>query len=83
MGRPRRTAAWLGKVTLELYGDGTARTLTFSTSGGTVIKKDASFPAPFVVTSAEAAAGSGNPIFIEVWKHKTDRLFLRYLGQFS
>jgi len=48
-----------------------------------VIKKDAAFPAPFIVTSAEAAAGSGNPIFIEVWKHKSDRIFLRYLGQFS
>ena len=72
-----------GKVTLELYGDGIARTLTFSTSGGTVIKKDSEFPAPFVVTSPEAAAGSGDPIFIEVWKHKSDRLFLRSLGQFS
>jgi hypothetical protein len=73
----------VGKVTLELYGDGIARTLTFSTSGGTVIKKDSEFPAPFVVTSPEAAAGSGDPIFIEVWKHKSDRLFLRSLGQFS
>ena len=73
----------LGKVTLELYGDGTARTLTFITSGGTVIKKNATFPATFTVTSAEAAAGSGNPIMIEVWQHKSDRIFLNYLGQFS
>lgn len=73
----------VGKVTLELYGDGTARTITFTTSGGTVIKKSTGFPAPFVVTSAEAAAGSGNPVFVEVWKHKSDRLFLNFLGQFS
>jgi hypothetical protein len=73
----------LGKVTLELYGDGTARTLTFITSGGTVIKKNATFPATFTVTSAEAAAGSGNPVMIEVWQHKSDRIFLNYLGQFS
>ena len=73
----------LGKITLELYGDGTARTLTFITSGGTVIKKNATFPATFTVTSAEAAAGSGNPIMIEVWQHKSDRIFLNYLGQFS
>ena len=73
----------VGKITLELYGDGTARTLTFSTVGGTVIKKDAAFPVPFTITSAEAAAGSGNPVFVEVWKHKSDRIFLRYLGQFS
>ena len=76
------TPSGLGKVTLELYGDGTARTLTFSTSGGTVIKK-LGFPAPFTVTSAEAAAGSGNPVIIEVWKHKSDRIFLQYVGQFS
>jgi len=77
------TPSGLGKVTLELYGDGTARTLTFSTSGGTVVKKGPLFPAPFTVTSAEAAAGSGNPVIIEVWKHKSDRIFLNYVGQFS
>ena len=75
----------LGKVTLELYGDGpgTPRTITFITSGGTVIKKNATFPATFTLTSAEAAAGSGNPVMIEVWQHKSDRIFLNYLGQFS
>jgi hypothetical protein len=72
-----------GKVTLELYSDGTARTVTFSTSGGTVIKKNVTFPAPFTLTSAEAAAGAGNPVIIEVWKNKSDRLFLNYVGQFS
>jgi len=73
----------VGKLTLELYGDGTTRTLTFSTSGGTVLKKNTTFPAPFIVTSQELAAGGGNPIIIEVWRHKSDRIFLNYLGQFS
>jgi hypothetical protein len=73
----------VGKVTLELYGDGTARTLTFSTTGGSVIKKSTGFPATLTVTSAEVAAGGGDPIFIEVWRHKSDRIFMRYLGQFS
>ena len=75
----------VGKLTLELYGDGplTPRTLTFSTSGGTVLKKNTTFPAPFIVTSQELAAGGGNPIIIEVWRHKSDRIFLNYLGQFS
>lgn len=72
-----------GKVTLELYGDGTTRTVTFSTSGGTVIKKNATFPATLTLTSAEGAAGGGNPVIIEVWKNKSDRLFLNYVGQFS
>ena len=56
-----------GKVTLELYGDGTTRTITFSTSGATVIKKNATFPATFTLTSAESSAGAGNPVIIEVW----------------
>lgn len=73
----------IGKVTLELYGDGTARTLTFNTSGGTVLKKNATFPVPFVVTSQELAAGGGNPVIIEVWRHKSDRIFLNYVGQFT
>jgi len=77
------TPSGMGKVTLELYGDGTARTLTFVTSGGTVLKRSAGFPAPFVVTSQELAAGAGNPLIVEVWRHKSDRIFLHYLGQFS
>jgi len=72
-----------GKVTLELYGDGTTRTVTFSTSGGTVIKKNDTFPATFTLTSAESSAGAGNPVIIEVWKNKSDRIFLNYVGQFS
>ena len=72
-----------GKVTLEVYGDGTTRTITFSTSGATVIKKNATFPATFTLTSAESSAGAGNPVIIEVWQNKSDRIFLNYVGQFS
>jgi len=73
----------VGKITLELYGDGTARTITFITTGGTVLKKSADFPSPFTITSAELAGGAGNPIIVEVWRHKTDRIFLNYIGTFS
>lgn len=73
----------VGKVTLELYSDGDDRTITFSTSGGTVIKKNATFPSPFVLSSAEGAAGAGDPLIVEVWKHKSDRIFLNYVGEFS
>lgn len=72
----------VGKIILELYSnDGSNRTLTFSTTGGTVIKKSPNFPNPFVVDSAES--GSGNPHIVEVWKHSSDKIFLNYLGQFS
>jgi hypothetical protein len=67
----------VGKVSLELYGDGTARTITFSTSGSTVFKKSADFPVTLTVTSAT------NPVIIEVWQHNTDNIFLNYVGEFS
>jgi len=75
--------AAMGKITLELYSDGTARTLSFGTVGGTVIKRSSNFPSPLIVSSAETSGGGGNPHIIEVWKHKSDRIFLNYLGQFS
>jgi hypothetical protein len=67
----------IGKVTLELYGDGTSRTITFSTSGSTVFKKSADFPVTLTVTSAT------DPVIIEVWQHNTDNIFLNYIGAFS
>jgi hypothetical protein len=67
----------VGKVTLEIYGDGTARTITFTTSGSTLIKKSADFPGTLTVTDAT------NPIIIEVWQHNTDNIFLNYVGAFS
>ena len=67
----------VGKVTLELYGDGTERTLTFTTSGSTVFKKSPGFPGTITVTSAT------NPVIIEVWRHGPDNIFLNYLGAFS
>jgi hypothetical protein len=66
----------IGKATLELYGDGTARTITFTTSGSTVIKK-INFPGSVTVTSAT------NPVIIEVWQHSATVIFMNYLGLFS
>ena len=66
-----------GKITLELYGDGTARTLSFTPSGSTVFKKSSGFPGTLTVTSAT------NPVIIEVWQHDTSVIFLNYLGPFA
>jgi hypothetical protein len=66
-----------GKITLELYGDGVARTLTFTPTGTTVFKKSSGFPGTLTVTSAT------NPIFVEVWQHDTNTIFLNYLGAFA
>lgn len=69
--------AKIGKATLELYGDGTERTITLLTSGSTVFKKSAGFPGTLTVTSAT------NPVIIEVWQYGQDAIFLNYLGTFS
>jgi hypothetical protein len=73
------------KMTLEIYGDGSARTLSFTTVGGTVFKKNQSDgwiqllsePPKVSVTS------SVDPVIIEVWRHDSNKIFLNYLGQFS
>jgi hypothetical protein len=67
----------IGKATLELYGDGTARTITFTTTGGTVIKKSPGFPGSVTVTSAT------NPVIIEVWQHSATVIWMNYLGLYS
>ena len=67
----------IGKATLELYGDGTTRTITITTSGGTVLKKSSGFPGSITVTS------STNPVIIEVWQHSATVIFLNYLGLYS
>ena len=56
------------------------RLLTFQTSGSTVIKKDPLFPATISIDESSTAK---NPIFIEVWRHSADLIFMRYLGKFS
>ncbi len=67
----------IGKATLELYGDGTTRTITFTTSGGTVIKKSPGFPGSVTVTSVT------NPVIIEVWQHSATVIWLNYLGEYA
>jgi hypothetical protein len=69
----------IGKATLELYGNDnvTPRTITFTTSGGTVLKKSPGFPGSVTVTSTT------NPVIIEVWQHSSTVIFLNYLGLYS
>ena len=67
----------IGKATLELYGDGTARTITFTTTGATVIKKSPGFPGSVTVTSAT------NPVIIEVWQHSDTVIWMNYLGLYT
>jgi hypothetical protein len=69
----------MGKVTLELYGGAESAevTVSFSTSNGTVIKKDADFPEELTLDSGT------DPVIIEVWRHNEEVIFMRYLGKFA
>jgi hypothetical protein len=68
----------VGRVTLEIYSDSTTpRTVTFSTSGGTVIKKSANWPVNLTADS------TSNPTIIEIWRRSQNTIFINYLGKFS
>ena len=74
----------IAKIALELYGDGTPRTLTFTSSGGTEFRKNSSGSwGGTALNPTITVTSDTNPIFIEVWQHNADVIFLNYLGQFS
>lgn len=67
----------VGSVLLEITGDNVERVITFTQPSGTVVKKSG-FPSPvFSVTSAD------DPVFIEIWRHRSEVIYIRYIGQFS
>ena len=71
----------VGKVTLELYGDGSPRTITLDPDNGITYKKRNWPVSPggnaFTVTSTT------NPIIIEIWKYNDSTLFVNYIGEFA
>ena len=72
----------MGKMTLELYSDGSSRTATFTTSGGTVIKS-LGFPGYASGSPVLTLTSATDPVIIEVWRHSQEVIFMRYIGQFS
>jgi hypothetical protein len=72
----------MGKVTLELYSDGSSRTVNFITSGGTVIKsKD--FPGYASGSPVLTLTSATDPVIIEVLRHSADVIYMRYIGEFA
>ena len=55
------------------------RDVNFVTSGGTTIKKNG-FPRTLNLVSL---ISTQNPIFIEVWRHSEETIFMRYIGEFA
>jgi hypothetical protein len=67
----------MGKITVELYGDGSPRTISFNQPNGTLVKT-CDFPSPTLTVQSTT-----NPILLEVWKRDdANILFIKYLGQF-
>ena len=66
----------IGYLRLELYGDGTPRTITFTTNNGTVIKKDLGVWDSTVTSTT-------NPVILDIWRHDVATVFIKYVGTFS
>ena len=75
------TPIGMAKVMLELYSDGVSpRTVTFLLSGsGASSIKSFGFPTPGSVI----LESSTDPVIIEVWRHRTEEFFMRYVGIFA
>ena len=71
------TPAGVGKVTLELYSDGSSRTITFKSIGGLVYKKNTGFSGTLTLTSTT------DPVILEVWRYKSATIFLNNMGVFT
>ena len=75
-----------GKMTLELYGDGSPRNLSFRSSAGTKfrlggelagISKPDDDQINFTITSSEY------PKIFEIWRHNAANIFVNSLGNFT
>jgi len=65
----------VGRIVLEISSDGTERFITFTTSGTTIIKKSVDFPTTLSVNTSTK--------MIEVWRHRADEIYVKFLGEFA
>jgi hypothetical protein len=68
----------LAKMTVQLKGNDTAKTVTFTVAGGGTIKYSADFPATLTLDS------SVNPILIDFWTYNQGTtVYAEYRGQYT
>ena len=77
----------VGKIVLELYADDVLNTknIQFQVTGTAVVKKSG-FPAivsPAPVGTVLQLNSITDPVIIEVWRHSTDQIFMKYVGEFA
>jgi hypothetical protein len=73
----------VGKVTLELYSDGAARTVTLDPSNAVTYKKKSSDSTFTWSSNIFTVSSSSNPVIIEIWRHSSETVFVNYLGTFA
>jgi hypothetical protein len=73
----------VGKVTLELYSDGAARTVTLDPSNAVTYKKKSSDSTFTWSSNIFTVSSSSNPVIIEIWRHSSETVFVNYLGSFA
>ena len=75
------TSGVLGKIRIALKGDGSSRTVTWSTVGGGTIKKNSSWP---TVTNQVSVTSNVDPVFIDFWTSDAGlTVYAQYHGQFN
>ena len=68
----------VSKMTVQLTGNDTAKTVTFTVAGGGTIKYNNTFPVPLTLDS------SVNPLIIDFWSYNQGTtVYAEYRGQFA
>lgn len=73
----------VGKVTLELYSDGSSRTITLDPSNAVTYKKKSSDLGFTWTNNNFTVSSSSDPVIIEVWRHSNETIFVHYIGTFA
>ena len=77
---PLVTPYGVGRVTLELYGNGSDQVITFDAGGSGAVFKKLNWPNEGNTLTVNSSA---DPIIVEVWQHDSANIFLKFVGQFS
>ena len=68
----------VAKMTVQMLGNDTAKTVTFSVDGGGTIKYNNTFPTPLTIDSSE------NPLIIDFWTYNQGTtVYAEYRGQYT
>ena len=73
----------VAKITVQLFGNNTAKTVTFTVEGGGTIKYNADYPRVGGVATATVDS-SVNPILIDFWTYNQGTtVYAEYRGQYT